>query len=66
MAVVTVVDVEEAVPPSPLTSRRKSPSTRSSSWRSLLGKDAQHTMEDRTLHLGVRMHHHHHHHFWLR
>jgi hypothetical protein len=60
------MDEEEDVPPSPSTLRRKSPSTRSSSWRSLPGREAQHTMEDRTLHPGVGMHHHHHHHFWPR
>jgi hypothetical protein len=59
----TVMDGEEGMLPSPSTLRRKSPSMRSSSWRSLLGREAQHTMEERMLHPRVGMHHHH---FWLR
>jgi hypothetical protein len=56
-----VMDMGEDVPPSPSISRRKSLSMRSSSWRSLLGRKAHHTMEERMLCPGVRMHHHHHH-----
>jgi hypothetical protein len=45
-AVAAVVDVEEVAPPSSSTSGR------SSLWRSLLGREAQHSMEERMLRLG--------------